>query len=416
MDFTTDSEAIMTFLMKDFKTFSKKKTIMEQQKFDTILLSFYKKIKHADGLAQKAWDTKKIKREIREIAYSQKLKHNELLNSIYVPESIRRFIYKNIRGVITYSGTVWGKDITLTLNLMNDKQFNELAKIDKLARRMFVWLYFVIPYTKKTCSKTLKIACYLCPQKKRLPRAQFTTMGPLHVNSGVSGACPINGKICIYRKEELFKVFIHETFHAFGLDWSNIHSANLRNKLKNLFPIASDMEVSETYTEFWSNIFNCLFTAFYLRDDKNNEENFLLYAEYCIYFEQMFSLFQCVKILQFMGIYYKTLYEMDDLSIKARKFLYKERSNIFAYYILKLVLIMHASDFIVWCMDHNANILNFTKTDSNLMAFYNFIKEYYNSPKLLENLDNMHSIVKRCKKYSQNVVPRTMRMTVIEMA
>ena len=128
MDFTTDSETIMTFLMKDFKTFSKKKTIMEQQKFDTLLLSFYKKIKQADSLAQKAWDTKYIKREIQEIAYSQKLKHNELLNSIFVPESIRRFIYKNIRGVITYSGTVWGKDITLTLNLMNDKKPGEFRK------------------------------------------------------------------------------------------------------------------------------------------------------------------------------------------------------------------------------------------------------------------------------------------------
>ena len=414
MNFSRDSEAIMTFLMKDFKKFSKKKTAAEQQQFDNILLIFYNKIKEADKRVKRAWDTKEIKREIREIMNSDKLKHDELLNSMYVPESIKRFIRGNTKGIITYQCIVWGKNITLILHLMNNKQFNELAKIDKIARRMFVWLYFIIPYTTKSCSKNLKISCYLCPHKKRLPRTQFNILGPTHVNGGVSGACPVNGKICIYRKEELFKVFIHETFHAFGLDWSNIHSHDLREKMRELFPIASNMELSETYTEFWTNIFNCLFTAFYLRDN-NDKESFLLYAEYCIYFEQMFSLFQCVKILQFMGIYYKTLYDSDDLSIKARRFLYKERSNIFAYYILKAVLLIHAVQFMTWCVERNTNILNFTKTNDNLIEFYNFVKTHYNSPRLLASIDDMHPIVKSSKKYGSDVVSKTLRMTVIEM-
>lgn len=415
MNFSTDSEAIMTFLMKDFKKFSKKKTAMEQQRFDNMLLAFYKKIQEADKKTKRAWDTKEIKREIREIMNPDKLKHDELLNSIFVPESIKRFIRGNTIGIITYRCTVLGKNITLIIHLMNNKQFNELAKIDKMVRHMFVWLYFIIPYTTKTCSKNLKIICYLTPHKKYLPRTQFNVLGPNNVNGGVSGACPVNGKICIYRKEELFKVFIHETFHAFGLDWSNIHSHDLREKMRALFPISSNMELSETYTEFWANIFNCLFTAYYLRDN-NDRESFLLYAEYCIYFEQMFSLFQCVKILQFMGIYYKTLYDTDDLSIKARKFLYKERSNVFAYYILKTVLLIHATQFMTWCVEHNSNILNFTKTNGNLTAFYDFVKAHYNSPRLLDSIDKMHPIMKSSKKYDSNVVSKTLRMTVIEMA
>ena len=176
------------------------------------------------------------------------------------------------------------------------------------------------------------------------------------------------------------------------------------------------MDVSETYTEFWANIFNCLFTAYFIRDERENRESFLLFAEYCIYFEQMFSLFQCVKILQFMGIYYKTLYETDELSVKARKFLYKERSNIFAYYILKMVLIMNIDNFLSWCMSNNANIINFTKTNSHLHLFYDFIKNHYNSPRLLNSIEKMYNVTKDNKKNNHNIINKTLRMTVIEIA
>jgi len=415
MDFTSDSETIMTFLMKKFKTFSKKRTPREQYRFDGFLNKFYDNIHKAANLSDIAWKSKDIMRTIQEV-HSQNNNDDSLLNSVYVPEGIKRFIRTNIKGIVTYKCKVFDREITILINLVNNKQFNELGKIDTLVMKMFTWLYFVIPYTNKKCSEKLKISCYLCPHKKQLPKTQFTVLGPTHVNGGVAGACPLNGEICIYRKEEIFKVFIHETFHAFGLDWSNMQSHHLREKLKKLFPISSNMDVSETYTEFWANIFNCLFTAYFIRDEREDRESFLLFAEYCIYFEQMFSLFQCVKILQFMGIYYKTLYETDELSVKARKFLYKERSNIFAYYILKMVLIMNIDNFLSWCMSNNANIINFTKTDSNLNLFYDFIKNHYNTPRLLNSIEKMYNVTKDNKKNNHNIINKTLRMTVIEIA
>jgi len=415
MDFSNDSEILMTFLMKDFHKFARKRSAQQQHMFDSIILNFYKKIKESNSKIDAMWRTPRIKREMKETPHLGDIRHSELIKGVYVPEDIRRFIKRNTKGIISYKGSILGREMTIKLYLTSDRQFNELAKIDLIAKRMFVWLYFIIPYTNTNCSRTLTAHCYLCPHKKELPQAQFTVLGPSHVNGGVTTACPTNGEICIYREEELFKVFIHETFHAFGLDWSNMISSELRGKLKALFPISSTMDVSETYTEFWATIFNCLFTAFYLRDNYNNKENFLLYAEYCIYCEQIFSLFQCVKILQFMGIYYKTLFEMDDISIKARKFLYKEKSNIFAYYILKMVLLMHADQFITWCIKHNSNILNFKKTNGNLNKFYEFIKQHYDTRPLLQDLDKMHQIVKRGKKYNRKVVPKSLRMTVIEV-
>jgi len=415
MNFSNDSEAIMTFLMKDFKMFLKKRNAAEQRRFDNIILSFYKKMENADQKVTVLWQSRSIKREIKEIHNLNRYQHDKVVNSSWIPEHIRRFIFDNTKGKIIYRGKIHNKDINITLYLMNNRQFNELGKLDNMVQKMFVWLYFIIPYTNPNCSKYLKVTCYLCPQKKQFPKTQFTVLGPNHVNTGLATPCPLNGDICLYRKEELFKVFLHETFHAFGLDWSNTTSLSLKNKLKNLFPIDSKMEVSETYTEFWANIFNSLFTAFYIRDNRTDKQEFMLYAEYCIHFEQMFSLFQCAKILQFMGIYYSTLYANDDLSIKARKFLYKERSNVFAYYILKMILLVNADEFMLWCKKHNKNILNITKNEKTLTAFFEFIKKKYDSNELLVNLEKMHKMAKAAKKKSPDIIHRTLRMTVIEM-
>ena len=124
------------------------------------------------------------------------------------------------------------------------------------------------------------------------------------------------------------------------------------------------------------------------------------------------------KVLGILVIFYsKSRYDTDDLSVKARKFLYKERSNIFAYYIIKMVLLWNCDEFIQWCEQNNKNIIAFTKTEKNLSKFYNFIEKYYNAPEMIEGLDKMQILLKKSKKLVniKEVVPKTLRMTVIEI-
>lgn len=414
MNFSKDSEVIMNYLMINFKSFYKKKTSKEQVIFDKIITKFYNNINIANDEISLLLDSHKIKRKIYEINNAVKYTHSKILNSSWVPDNIKRYIKTNTKGKIHYHGFIRNKSINITVYLVKNNQFNELTKVDNLIKKMFTWLYFIIPYTNQSCSKSLSVYCYLCPHRKLIPSAQFKILGPKNVNSGLAGTCSSKGEICIYRTEEIFKVFVHETFHAFGLDWSAHDARGLNTKLKNLFPITSEMNSSETYTEFWATIFNSLFVAYYLRNDKSDIDEFILYAEYCIHFEQMFSMFQCAKILQFMGIHYKTLYEKDDLNIKARKILYKERSNVFTYYILKMIILVNADKFILWCEKNNDNIINFNKTEANLDKFYTFIKKHYNSKNLLKDLNEMHKILKDTKKISESIITTTTRMTVIE--
>ena len=91
---------------------------------------------------------------------------------------------------------------------------------------------------------------------------------------------------------------------------------------------------------------NGLISAYFLTD-KKEEEEFYLYSEFCIRFEQIFSLFQMIKILDFMGLTYRNLYDNDNISNSIRRYLFKEKTNVFAYYIIKNVLLYNNAEFLV---------------------------------------------------------------------
>ena len=116
-----------------------------------------------------------------------------------------------------------------------------------------------------------------------------------------------------------------------------------------------------------------------------NKQNFMLYMEFCIQAEQIFSLFQMNKVLNFIGISYKNLYTKDEIGEYSR-LLYKEKTNIFSYYIVKSILLYHIGDFL--------NIMdmtyNFTKTETNLFRFVNFISKYKNNTKFLEDFEKLN--------------------------
>ena len=56
-------------------------------------------------------------------------------------------------------------------------------------------------------------------------------------------------------------------------------------------------------------------------------ETYLLFMQFCIQFEKIFSLFQCVKILHYMGLQYDNLYKSNALSVGLRNLLYKEKTT-----------------------------------------------------------------------------------------
>ena len=222
--------------------------------------------------------------------------------------------------------------------------------------------------------KTLSIYLYLSDHKKTIPKNATDILSSINVNTAVTTACSINGEILVYRKEEWFKVFIHETFHSLCLDFSGFEYNPLREKLKNLFKINSKYEVSESYTEFWATIMNTLFISYDLLDDKSDIALFRTYFNYCIYYEKCFSILQTIKVLNFMNLNYEHIYSNKKDSVSTKKILYKENTNVFAYYILKMILLFYYDDFFNWCDKNNINLCTFKKIRKIFQIFLNLLR------------------------------------------
>ena len=80
----------------------------------------------------------------------------------------------------------------------------------------------------------------------------------MHVNSGYTTACPRTGEIVVFRQEEWFKVFVHETFHTFSLD-AGAGAPALNEISQRLLPVSASHAVEEAYTETWARVINVLY-------------------------------------------------------------------------------------------------------------------------------------------------------------
>ena len=92
-----------------------------------------------------------------------------------------------------------------------------LNEINNLVKRMIMWLIFITPFIVSKCANKLNVICYLTSFKKELPLSNVEVMDSNNVNTAFTYHCPNDGEITIFRKEEIFKVFIHESFHVFWI-------------------------------------------------------------------------------------------------------------------------------------------------------------------------------------------------------
>lgn len=111
----------------------------------------------------------------------------------------------------------------------------------------------------------LTVWLYWTALKKKLPAQRGEAIGEEHVNTAFTRTCPFSrggSEIVLFRREEWFKVFIHETFHYYGLDFSNRTAAELQpvhQRILRIFPVASKVNLYESYSETWARILNTLF-------------------------------------------------------------------------------------------------------------------------------------------------------------
>jgi len=433
-----------------------------------------------------------------------------LENIPYIPSSIVTYIKEKFTYVLTYSFRI-DESRTAKVNfIIFEESVYEINNIKKKSAsyfknavlKIYLWLKVASKYAAKKCAPVLECFIYLTPFKRSHPvfskQADMTpttketayedyeeyedlyhhmsmprissVLKPIHINGGVSDLCQPSGRVIVYRKEEWFKVFIHETMHNYGLDFSEMDINGANALLHKIFTIQKNVKLYESYCEIWARIMNIVFETYFdinsrakfssrttrknfidnlkLNENKGgehggssssstsevnevsiknaqNRRKFIKHFYNYLQYESLFSLFQNIKILNYMGLDYNIITNCTDSNYIVAKKLYKEETNAFAYYVIVSILLSNFNNFILWCIDNNTNIIQFNKNKNNITSFVQFIYKNYKRSELmniimdleirLESMDtNLTSEPQNIDDTSKdNEMLKTMRMTIV---
>jgi hypothetical protein len=333
------------------------------------------------------------------------------------PSEVRKHIDEYALSSLTYSFHLFERDINIMFLTEDENPEDLIETYNNYVDYMLVWLYIVNEYSSKSCVDQLKIYIYHTSLLKILPATNIEILNWNNVNTAFTRTCPKDSEIVVFRKEEWFKAFIHETFHNFGLDFSDMNQTMINTKILSIFPVNSEVNLYESYTEFWARIMNALFCSYINMKNKADTDEFLTNAEFFINFERIFAFFQMVKVLNFMSMTYKDMHNNSIQSENIRKTMFKENTNVLSYYIITLILLNGYQDTISWCNLNNTSLLQFKKTTSNLNDFFKFIEKKYKTKSLLNGVNCTESLFETASKKQKNMsyLIKNLRMTICEL-
>jgi|SaaInlV_165m_DNA_2_1040747.scaffolds.fasta_scaffold16338_2 hypothetical protein len=338
----------------------------------------------------------------------------EMYDSSFFPDEIQKHIDDNSEHVLQFTCEIKKRTINVYMVVCENLDTDLVLRLSRYMYLIYMWIYMLHTLSMKDCSKTLDLYLYLTPFTKVLPDNQLTTLDAKHVNTGfTTGGCREKTEIVLYRSEEWFKVFIHETFHCFGLDFSDMNLSNVNSKLKNIFNMNIEYNVYESYCEVWARIINTMFYTYMSipLKEKDNQSMFINLFNINMDREATHSLYQCLKILTFMDLKYDIVIDKNKNNITSCNHLYRENTNVFSYYIISGLLMNNYKNFMNWCYKNNNMLVKFKKTPSNLDKYIELIEK---SARHIYINKNISKIEKGFRSGKLPIIP-TMRMTVLDV-
>jgi ribosomal protein L28 len=295
--------------------------------------------------------------------------------------------------------------------IMFDKPTNIKILLTSYIKNIYKWLYVSSKYANNKCSLQTKINIYLTNTKKIFPAK--VSLSQEHINSAYTWSCnKVNNynEINIFREEEWFKVFIHETFHLFNLDFSQEYNKTYNNILSQLFHIKIDFKLYEAYAEVWAEIINILFIAhsktYKIKSKRNWMINIFKKVFNMLNTETSFSLLQASKILKYNNINYTNLITRNN------NINYVEETSIFSYYIIKSMLLFNLDDFLSWCYINNNRSIKFNH--NNIIIFYQFITLIYKNPQYINIINFIDTNI--INKFNlKNPIINTLRFSINQL-
>jgi len=201
---------------------------------------------------------------------------------------------------------------------------------------------------------------------------------PDHLNSGYTENYK---ELVIYRKEEFLKVFIHECFHLFCLEFSETYTTQYKEMLRSIFKVESDYLLFESVCEYWARTLNCAFVSFFMKEEMTFQEFEKIFV-LNLSMETIFSMIQMKNYLSLHNLTYEDILNKHTIP-------YKEETNGFCYYVITSILMFHYQPTMNWFVNHNETMLNFSKSNKDLYLFHQYIQSIYNSKEFTDTLKKL---------------------------
>lgn len=250
----------------------------------------------------------------------------------------------------------------------------------------------IIDFYHELTNKDLfvKLVVFYGSQKKQL------SSGKMLCSDNVNSGSTIKGKIIqIWRKEEFYKVLIHELVHYFEIDFYIMDSIykKLNLHFKQIVNIKGIDRINESYTEIIAvTIHSIIYSKI-----KNTSLNAVLNLEL------MFSYFQVAKILHH--------FECDALD-DVEKNNITQSTSAFSYYVVKCMFLEKFFDVTQFWESNGFSILG--KCESEYINLYKKIVKLDTLDR--NKLNYFINLIKENEKDKANsFVFKTMRMTMFQI-
>lgn len=386
-------------------------------KSDKILKEFYKKIYLSSQYADMFMKNNEIVKKTIEVDMGNKMteldKYVLLKEGEFVPRHIKKKIYSSLKSIDIYTFSIDGIEINFhhfftTINVKIDKH-----TFVKNLKNIVLLYHLLLSYYKSINIKSLKITLIPTNLKKNLPNIPGKILSSDNINTALTYSCKKDGEILLYRYEEWFKVLTHESMHAICYDFGKLNMGfDIKNTLQNMFNVNSDFYITESYSEYWANIINTGIKSFIELPNKKSYDEFLLNFNVLHNFERIFSLFQCIKILDYMKLSYS---DITSKNIKIQNkclSIYREDSNVFAYYILKAIWLFHSDIFLLWFDKHNTFLIYTDKSTKYVKDILSLTKKYYTSKDLLDIIKKIETVFFAIKK--EKTIGKDLQYNIID--
>jgi hypothetical protein len=250
----------------------------------------------------------------------------------------------------------------------------------------------IIDFFRKISKKYISVdlTIFFCNQKRsfHFNKDHKKILTPENINGGstISGVF-----VYVWRKEEFYKVLIHELIHYFKLDFHDIDNSYIEKIRNSVINIEGIDVANETYTELLAITIHSIWYSIIKKVNFNDIINY----------ENLFTHFQIAKLIYFYGgKKYRDLFRIK----------IKQKTSVASYVIIKGMFLNNYHKI----LDHYDNFFNISKK-SKFEDYKRLYKEIANKESLNESLINHYLTIIENTFDKDKFVFNSFRMTMFDI-